>query len=155
MSCCTTTVPNSVRNSEPVGQTSRHAACVQCLQTSLDISQRTPGSSCPGAPMSGIPRSTVDSTGFGCSTKATCRQVFEPSAPVLSYDMPSRSSPPDSGTSFHSLHATSQALQPMHTDVSVKTPIRGWVPYSAIGSPPVLGHELRQRGAAPAAPRPD
>jgi hypothetical protein len=28
---------------------------------------------------------------------------------------------------FHSLHATSQALQPMHTDVSVKKPIRGFV----------------------------
>src|SRR3954465_5866584 len=40
MSCCTTTVPNSVRNSAPVGQTSRQPACVQCLQTSDDISQR-------------------------------------------------------------------------------------------------------------------
>jgi hypothetical protein len=26
---------------------------------------------------------------------------------------------------FHSLHATSQALQPMHTEVSVKKPSRG------------------------------
>src|SRR4051812_28690350 len=40
MSPCTTTVPNSVRNSAPVGQTSRQPACVQCLQTSDDISQR-------------------------------------------------------------------------------------------------------------------
>src|SRR5919112_2382262 len=40
MSPCTTTVPNSVRNSAPVGQTSRHPACVQCLQTSELISQR-------------------------------------------------------------------------------------------------------------------
>ena len=32
---------------------------------------------------------------------------------------------PESGTWFHSLHATSQALQPMHTEVSVKKPIRG------------------------------
>src|SRR3954465_7102891 len=40
MSPWTTTVPNSVRNSAPVGQTSRQPACVQCLQTSDDISQR-------------------------------------------------------------------------------------------------------------------
>src|SRR3954454_19096865 len=40
MSSCTTTVPNSVRNSAPVGQTSRQPACVQCLQTSEDINQR-------------------------------------------------------------------------------------------------------------------
>src|SRR5436309_6843242 len=40
MSSWTTTVPNSVRNNEPVGHTSRHAAWVQCLQTSLAISQR-------------------------------------------------------------------------------------------------------------------
>ena len=31
---------------------------------------------------------------------------------------------PSSGTAFHSLHATSQALQPMHTEVSVKKPLR-------------------------------
>src|SRR3954451_16901534 len=40
MSSCTTTVSNSVRKSAPVGQTSRQAACVQCLQTSDDMSQR-------------------------------------------------------------------------------------------------------------------
>ena len=34
MSPCTTTVPNSVRNSAPVGQASRQPACVQCLHTS-------------------------------------------------------------------------------------------------------------------------
>src|SRR5689334_11515514 len=32
---------------------------------------------------------------------------------------------PSSGTMFHSLHATSQALQPMQIEVSVKKPIRG------------------------------
>src|SRR5699024_10130434 len=36
----TTTVPNSVRNSAPVGHTSRHPAWVQCLHTSEDMSQR-------------------------------------------------------------------------------------------------------------------
>ena len=55
---------------------------------------------------------------------ATCRQVEAPSAPVLSYDMPSRSNP-SSGTPFHCLQATSQALQPMQIEVSVKNPLRG------------------------------
>ena len=58
---------------------------------------------------------------------ATCRQVSAPSPTVLSYDIPV-SARPSSGTRFHSLHATSQALQPMHTDVSVKNPIRGCSP---------------------------
>ena len=31
----------------------------------------------------------------------------------------------DIGIWFHSLQATSHALQPMHTDVSVKKPMRG------------------------------
>ena len=31
----------------------------------------------------------------------------------------------DIGIWFHSLHATSHALQPMHTEVSVKKPMRG------------------------------
>ena len=31
---------------------------------------------------------------------------------------------PSSGTAFHSLHATSHALHPMHMLVSVKKPIR-------------------------------
>ncbi len=57
---------------------------------------------------------------------ATCRQLLEPSAPVLSYDIPvSRSSSASgSGSPFHSLQATSQALQPMQTLVSVKNPTR-------------------------------
>ena len=45
----------------------------------------------------------------------------------MSYDVPSRSKP-SAGSWFHSLQATSQALQPMHTDVSVKNPIRGCWP---------------------------
>src|ERR1700730_1353524 len=46
---------------------------------------------------------------------------------------------PSSGTWFHSLHATSQALQPMQIEVSVKNPIRGgWSTYpaAAAGSRP-------------------
>ena len=54
----------------------------------------------------------------------TWRQELAPSIPVLSIDMPRRLKP-SSGTSFHSLQATSHALQPMHTEVSVKNPIRG------------------------------
>src|SRR3954471_20708458 len=172
MSPWTTTLPNSVRNSAPVGQTSRQPAWVQCLHTSELISQRTclsaplcpvcgsnsdsasalstllccafarltslPDSAgdgplsrrvSPGRPNVGIGRSTVRV----CSMNATCRQELAPSCPVLSYDMPD--SPMTSrvpcassiGRVFPSLQATSQALQPMHTDVSVKNPTRaGW-----------------------------
>src|SRR5205823_6944983 len=111
MSCWTTTVPYSVRNNEPVGHTSRHAAWVQCLQTSELISHRS-------ASTLSSPRS-----GCCCSTKATWRHEFAPSVEVLSYDSPVQTSP-SSGTRFHSLQATSQALQPMQTDVSVKNPTR-------------------------------
>src|SRR5436190_21193018 len=111
MSAWTTTVSNSVRNSAPVGQTSRQAASVQCLQTSDDISQRKPSSS---------------SICVGCSMNCTWRQVFAPRSIVLSYDIPV-SCWIESGTWFHSLQATSHALQPMHSDVSVKKPICGFV----------------------------
>src|SRR5215212_8721127 len=168
MSPWTTTVPNSVRNSAPVGQTSRQPACVQCLQTSELISHRIclsvplcsvcgsnslsasalstllccalarltslPASagrslscrSSPGRPKVGIGRSTARL----CSMKATCRQELAPSCPVLSYDIPDSpswsSTPWESsiGSVFHSLHATSHALQPMQTEVSVKNPTR-------------------------------
>src|SRR4051794_5575810 len=112
MSSCTTTVPNSVRKSEPVGHTSRHAAWVQCLHTSLAMSQRNPSPPTPSA-----------RTGACCSMNATCRQLSAPSPTVLSYDIPDNASP-SSGTWFHSLHAPSHALQPMQTLVSVKKPIR-------------------------------
>src|SRR3954447_3051778 len=117
-SSCTTTVPNSVRNSAPVGHTSRQGAVVQCLHTSEDMSQRMPSSS---AGFAGTARS--------CSMKATCRHVSELSRPVLSYDWALK--PKSSvGSWFHSLHATSHALQPMHSEVSVKKPIRGSAPPS-------------------------
>ena len=85
-------MPNSVRNSEPVGQTSRQAACVQCLQTSEDISQRKSVReagfiAAPGRSYAGIPRLPgVDPVCafLGCSMNATWRQVEAPSAPVLS-----------------------------------------------------------------------
>src|ERR671929_2179945 len=122
MSSCTTTVPNSVRKSEPVGQTSRQAACVQCLQTSELINQRSASPS--PSPCSGV----------FCSTNATCRHEFAPRVEVLSYDSPVQTRP-SSGTRFHSLHATSHALQPMQIDVSVKKPTR-----SLASSPYVSGH---------------
>src|SRR3954470_10974347 len=141
MSSWTTTVPNSVRNSAPVGQTSRQAACVQCLQTSEDMSQRmSPRSSASSrraawlTSESSIPSSTP--TGLRCSTNATWRQVSAPSPRELSIDQPVCTSP-SSGTWFHSLQATSHALHPMQTLVSVKKPIRGGAssyPASGAGS---------------------
>src|SRR5215211_530740 len=81
MSSWTTTVPNSVRTSAPVGQTSRQAAEVQCLHTSELISQRMPsragGTSGPCNGRSGT------STGADCSMKATWRQLLAPSMPVV------------------------------------------------------------------------
>src|SRR5690606_24700505 len=114
MSSCTTTVPNSVRSNDPVGQTSRQAAWVQCLQTSDIISHLTsrPLSGVlwpPGGPTSGRPSGTGPRR--TCSTKATCRHVLAPRPPVLSYELPNRLSP-SAGTPFHSLQATSHALHP-------------------------------------------
>src|SRR5947209_3874653 len=87
----------------PVGHASRHPARWQCLHTSDENSQ---------ANLSSV---------LCFSTKLTWRHVDAPSAPVLSYDMPVKTKP-SSGNWFHCLHATSQALQPMHTVVSVKKP---------------------------------
>jgi hypothetical protein len=58
------------------------------------------------------------------STKATWRQVLALKSPVLSRECPVHTNP-SSGTRFHSLQATSHALHPMQTDVSVKNPMRG------------------------------
>src|SRR5262249_21367016 len=93
------------------------------------MSQRTPPAS-PPSPASASGLATR------CSMKATWRQVSAPRPSVLSYDMPVNCRP-SSGTWFHSLQATSQALHPMHTDVSVKKPTRGGgspYPLDAAGS---------------------
>src|SRR5665647_1937995 len=93
MSSCTTTVPNSVRNSEPVGHTSRQAAWVQCLHTSDDMSHlksaisevASGGTSASRSPRVGIPRSIEEpdrEAPAGCSMKATCRHVLAPRLPV-------------------------------------------------------------------------
>ena len=120
MSSCTTTVPNSVRISAPVGQTSRQAASVQCLQTSLDISQRMLSAAAAGV-TAGI--CTV-AGGTGCSMNATCRQVEAPRADGVVVRHPGQLEAV-LGHLVPVLQATSQALQPMHTEVSVKKPIRG------------------------------
>src|SRR5437867_13086429 len=87
----------------PVGHASKHPARWQCLQTSESMSHES-------------------SPARSRSTNSTCRQVELPSATVLSYDMPLKNIP-SSGNWFHCLQATSQALQPMQTVVSVKKPL--------------------------------
>src|SRR5436305_7247 len=104
MSGCTNTVSNSVRMIDPVGQASRQPAVWQCLHTSDIISHEN-----------------FVSSMVGRSTNATWRHVDAPRCTVLSYDIPVKRSP-SSGNWFHCLHATSHALQPMQTVVSVKNP---------------------------------
>src|SRR6476469_4254606 len=105
MSGCTNTDSNSVRMMEPVGHASRHAADSQCLHTSLNISHEN-----------------LSPFAAGFSMNATWRHVDAPNETVLSYDIPVNEKP-SSGSWFHCLQATSHALQPMQTVVSVKTPL--------------------------------
>src|SRR5437867_132515 len=113
------TVSNSVRVMAPGGQTSRQLAFLQCLQTSLIISQ-----ACP--PAMGVGCTSVPRLSGTCSMNCTCRQFCASSWPVLSKES-ARNCGLLPSSWFHSLHATSQALQPMQIDVSVKNPIgRSW-----------------------------
>src|SRR5579872_4239997 len=105
------TPPNSVLTIEPVGQASRHPACSQCLQTSDENAHEACSPAFPPRPGTG-----------DCSTNFTCRHVEAPSDLVLSSENPVQSSP-SSPTPFHSLQATSQALQPMHKVESVKNAV--------------------------------
>src|SRR5689334_16265566 len=114
MSGCTNTVSNSVRISAPVGHASMQPAFVQCLQTS-DMNSHD---------VSDASSTRSMSAGLDVSTKRTCRQVDADSRPVLSYERPASIEPPSATRSFHCLHATSHALQPMHVVVSVKKPMR-------------------------------
>jgi len=102
------TVSNSVRTIAPVGQTSMQLACSQCLQTS-DMSKNARP----------LPTPIVSSGTL--SMNFTWRQVWPSRVPVLSRLSP-RNPSGLLGSWFHSLHATSQALQPMQTLVSVKNP---------------------------------
>ena len=101
------TLSNSVRMIAPVGQTSMQLAWLQCLQTSDIRSQALPW------PATSVWSGTL-------SISCTCRQFWASRLPVLSKPSPKAGSFP--GSSFHCLQATSQALQPMHTLVSVKNP---------------------------------
>src|SRR5690349_2448333 len=56
------------------------------------------------------------------STNFTCRHVECPTEPVLSYEKPDQSNP-SSLIWFHSLHATSHALQPIHNVESVRNAV--------------------------------
>src|SRR5207237_10635338 len=108
------TVSNSVRTIAPVGHTSRQPAWTQCLHTSDIINQRPP--------------TRFGSVTSNCSMNLTWRYVVPESSTVLSYELPDRRKccgSSSAGSWFHSLHATSQALQPIHSVVSVKKPT-GW-----------------------------
>src|SRR5438105_7645777 len=107
-SCWMKTVSNSVRMIAPVGQTSMQLACLQCLQTSDIMSQAVP---LPG----------VEDWSGTCSMNWTWRQFCASRVPVLS-KLSARNAGLSPCSWFHSLHATSQALHPMHTLVSVKNP---------------------------------
>src|SRR5256714_5996369 len=107
-SCWMKTVSNSVRMMAPVGQTCMQEACVQCLQTSDIMSQAWP-----------LP-TEVAASGT-CSMNFTCRQCSESSSPVLS-KLSARNTLLSACSPFHSLQATSHALQPMQMLVSVKKP---------------------------------
>src|SRR3954471_21945553 len=108
----------------PVGHASMQPAFVQCLQTSDMNSHESRGGANDSAmsTRSGSPSpaetAAVGSAGF--SMKRTWRQVDADNRRVWSYEPPPTSSPPSALRSFHCLQATSQALQPMQTVVSVK-----------------------------------
>src|ERR1043165_33195 len=112
---------------EPVGHASRHPACSQCLQTSEENSHVRASAALPPRPMRG-----------SLSTNFTCRHVECPSARVLSYDLPLQRKP-SSGTPFHSLHATSHALQPMQSVESVKKPVTVMTKWRARSVPGAAG----------------
>src|SRR6266513_1488626 len=127
-SCWMKTVLNSVRMMAPVRHTSMQLACLQCLQTSDIISQALPF---PGV---------ADSSGT-CSMNCTCRQFWASSEPVLS-KLSARKLGLSPWSWFHSLHATSQALQPMHTLVSVKKPYSWPAWMAAISETHQVGGDL-------------
>src|SRR5215468_6142240 len=115
------TVSNSVRMMALVGHTSMQLAIAQCLHTSLIMFHATP------------PFGVVNS--WNC----TWRQFWSSSWPVLS--KLSRNSGACPGSSFHSLQATSQALQPMQRVVSVKKPTVRAIA-SLLSNSHEVGHDL-------------
>ena len=99
------TVSNSVRMIAPVGQTSRQAALTQCLQTSDIISQR------PSVRSSRELLDELDVPPVDAVETARCCRSCRRSARACRRSV--------AGSSFHWWQATSHALQPMQTVVSV------------------------------------
>src|SRR5215471_15097392 len=128
VSCWMKTVSNSVRMMALVGQTSAHDACWQCLQTSDIISQAWPS-----------PVVVAAVRRVSLSMNLTCRQFSASSLPVLS-KLSARNAGWLPVSWFHSLQATSQALQPMQTLVSVKNPFACAIP----SEPHQVGRDLLQ-----------
>src|SRR2546430_4359276 len=122
------TVLNSVRMIAPVGHASTQLACLQCLQTSDIIS--------PAAPLPVV----ADSSGTS-SMNFTWRQFWASSEPVLS-KLSARKLGLSPWSWFRSLHATSQALHPMHTLVSVKKPYSWPAWMAAISETHQVGGDL-------------
>src|SRR5215470_4880285 len=106
-----------------VGHTSMQLASAQCLQTSLIMLQATP------------PLAVARSWNW------TWRQFCTSSWPVLSKPSPNSGACP--GSWFHSLHATSQALQPMQSVVSVKKPTVRAIAV-LLSDRHQIGHDLRE-----------
>src|SRR5215472_1165815 len=129
-SCWMKTVSNSVRTIALVGQTSAHYACWQCLQTSDIMSQAWP-----------LP-TVVAAVSRSLSMNFTCRQFSPSSLPVLS-KLSARKAGGSPLSWFHSLQATSQALQPMQTLVSVKKPFASAIVLLPLEARQV-GHDLAQ-----------
>ena len=91
----------------PVGQASRQPAFVQCLQTSLIISQRLNGAARSAAAL--LDEGDVPPGGRAEGGGVV---VAHPGELVVV-----------AGSWFHCLQATSHALQPMQSVVSVKKPL--------------------------------
>ena len=96
----------------PVGQASRHPAISQCLQTSEENSHERCSASFPPNPGAGVAFHELHVAPGRVTQRSGV--VVRISAPVQSVlgSIP-----------FHSLHATSQALQPMHKVESVRKPV--------------------------------
>src|SRR5438093_8133870 len=127
-SCWMNTVLNSVRMMAPVGHTSMQLACLQCLQTSDIISQA-------------VPFPAVAAWSGTCSMNFTCRQFCASRSPVLS-KLSARNAGSLPSSWFHSLHATSHALHPMQTLVSVKNPYDSPALISMCSEPHQVGRDL-------------
>ena len=114
MSDCTITVSNSVRISAP-GRAGVQAAGVRAVLADVGGEQPAvhPGL---GQRLLRRHRQQVDVVARAGSRRSARAARCSPTAsPVWSSERPLPTSDPSAGRSFHCLHATSHALQPMHT----------------------------------------